>query len=162
MKCRGYLDIETTGLSASSADLTVIGLLLDKGDETEFIQLVGADISKAKLEKLIKRIDIIYTYNGARFDLPFIEVKLNMDFKKYCQHTDLMYHCWENNLYGGLKCVERTLGIKRNLTDVDGYVAIQLWYKYIKHGDKNSLQTLLDYNKEDVFNLKVLRKKLGV
>ena len=35
-----YLDIETTGLSAFSEDITVIGIYLCRGPETDFVQLV--------------------------------------------------------------------------------------------------------------------------
>jgi uncharacterized protein YprB with RNaseH-like and TPR domain len=41
-------------------------------------------------------------------------------------------------------------------------MAVQLWWEYVNKNDKRALQTLLDYNKEDVVNLKVLRQKLGV
>ncbi len=73
-----------------------------------------------------------------------------------------MYNCWNNNLKGGLKVVEQLLGIKRKLKDIDGYMAVQLWWEYKNNNDENALQTLLEYNEEDVVNLKVLRRKLGV
>jgi uncharacterized protein YprB with RNaseH-like and TPR domain len=73
-----------------------------------------------------------------------------------------MYSCWERNLYGGLKSVERQLGIQRELTDIDGWVAVQLWESYVQYDDKESLSRLLAYNREDVLNLKVLRQKLNV
>ena len=58
--------------------------------------------------------------------------------------------------------VERILGIDRKLQGVDGYMAVQLWWKYVNNSDNRALRTLLDYNKEDVVNLKVLRQRLGV
>ena len=61
-----------------------------------------------------------------------------------------------------LKVVERILGIDRKLQGVDGYIAVQLWWEYVNNNDKRALQTLLDYNKEDVVNLKVLRQRPGV
>jgi len=42
-----------------------------------------------------------------------------------------MYDCWSKNLYGGLKAVERQLGIERHLKDVNGYEAVRLWWKYV-------------------------------
>jgi len=73
-----------------------------------------------------------------------------------------VWSCWRNDLKGGLKVVERKLGIERQLKGVDGYVAVQLWWDYVNNGNLDSLQTLLAYNAEDVVNLRVLRKKLGV
>lgn len=162
MKCRAYLDIETTGLSRYTADLTVIGIALEKGGKIKVTQLIEDDLCDYKLLKALKGVDEIYTYNGSRFDLPFIETKLAVALKNCFKHTDLMYDCWRNNLKGGLKAVEKKLGINRRLRDVDGYVAVQLWWQYVNNNDKYALQTLLKYNREDVVNLQTLRRKLKV
>jgi uncharacterized protein YprB with RNaseH-like and TPR domain len=85
-----------------------------------------------------------------------------VNLTEYYQHEDLMYACWQRNLKGGLKSVERQLGIERRLTDVDGWMAVQLWHNYINYGDRNSLTKLLKYNEEDVVNLRVLRERLEI
>ncbi len=72
MKHRAYLDIETTGLSRYYSDLTVIGIALENGNKCRVIQLLEDDIYEAKLLKVLKGVDEIYSYNGSRFDLPFI------------------------------------------------------------------------------------------
>jgi len=71
-----------------------------------------------------------------------------------------MYDCWRNNLYGGLKAVERQLGIERSLKEVGGYEAVRLWWRYVDYFDTDALSTLLEYNKEDVLNLRVLKEML--
>ncbi|MDD4877005.1 MAG: ribonuclease H-like domain-containing protein, partial [Dehalococcoidales bacterium] len=75
-------------------------------------------------------------------------------------HHDLMYDCWRNNLYGGFKAVERKLGINRRLTEVNGYEAMRLWWRYVNDYDEDALSTLLEYNREDVVNLKFLKELL--
>ncbi len=75
-------------------------------------------------------------------------------------HRDLMFECWRKNLYGGLKTVERTLGVPRRLVGVDGLEAIRLWNRYHRQGDRSALRTLLEYNKEDVTNLKAVKEIL--
>ena len=162
MKCYAYLDIETTGLSRQFADLTVIGIALVKGQVCCIEQLVGQDISAEKLLPLLEGVDEIYTYNGSRFDLPFIKAKLGLDLKSQFKHTDLMYHCWQKDLKGGLKAVENSLGIHRRLKGVDGRIAVWLWWEYVNNHDERALKTLLEYNGEDVLNLQLLRKKLGI
>ncbi|MHC4106222.1 MAG: ribonuclease H-like domain-containing protein [Planctomycetota bacterium] len=162
MKYRAYLDIETTGLSRHYADLTAIGIALDNGRKYQVVQLIEDDLYEEMLLKSLEGVDEIYTYNGSRFDLPFIKAKLGIDLKQCFKHTDLMYDCWRQNLKGGLKVVERLLGIKRRLTGVDGYIAVRLWYDYVNNNNKEALQTLLAYNEEDVVNLCVLRRKLSV
>ena len=162
MKRRAYIDIETTGFSSNGSDLTVIGIGLEDGREIEVIQLIENDLHEKRLLNALKGVEEIYSYNGRRFDLPFIKAKLGIDLTGLVRHTDLMYDCWKKDLKGGLKVVERVLGIDRKLQGVDGYIAVQLWWEYVKNNDKRALQTLLEYNEEDVVNLKVLRQKLGV
>jgi len=43
---------------------------------------------------------------------------------------------------------------------MDGQKAARLWWQYKNYHDQNALDKLLEYNKEDVMNLKVLRDKL--
>jgi uncharacterized protein YprB with RNaseH-like and TPR domain len=71
-----------------------------------------------------------------------------------------MYDCWRSNLYGGFKAVEKRLGIERRLVEIDGYQAVRLWWRYVNDYDEDALNTLLEYNKEDVMNLKTLRECL--
>jgi uncharacterized protein YprB with RNaseH-like and TPR domain len=71
-----------------------------------------------------------------------------------------MYRCWQNNLYGGLKAVERQIGIERRLKGVNGWEAIRLWWKYQSDADEEALDRLLEYNKEDVVNLTTLKERL--
>ena len=93
MKCYAYLDIETTGLSQQFADLTVIGIAVVKGQVCRMEQFVGQDISAEKLLPLLEGAGEIHTYNGSRFDIPFIKAKLGLDLKNQFNHTDLMYYC---------------------------------------------------------------------
>jgi len=162
MKCYGYLDIETTGLSRRYADLTVVGIATVTGTSLQVAQLYGGQIDAAAVGRLLEPVDEVYTYNGSRFDLPFIKHKLGLDVKGQVAHTDLMYDCWRRNLKGGLKAVEKRLGISRKLPEVNGYMAVQLWWQYLNDNNPAALQMLLTYNREDIVNLDTLRKKLGV
>jgi hypothetical protein len=162
VKSYGYLDIETTGFSCRCCDLTVVGVAVVREDRQRFGQLFGGQISADRVLGLLEGVDEIVTYNGSRFDLPFIKGRLGLDLCRQFAHTDLMYHCWRRDLKGGLKAVEVRLGIERRLTDVDGYMAVRLWWEYVNNHDTQALQKLLDYNREDVLNLHVLRERLGV
>ena len=162
MKSRAYLDIETTGLSKCRSDLTVIGIAVETGRKLTVVQLTEEHLSRHHLLKALEGADQIYTYNGSRFDLPFIKEKLAVDLKAAFVHTDLMYHCWRNGLKGGLKVVEQILGINRKLKEVNGRIAVKLWWSYINDSNTNALKLLLEYNKEDVLNLRLLRRILNV
>ena len=102
-----YLDIETTGLSPWDSEITVVGIHRCNGDYSNFIQLVGNDISIENIFDALDGVEVLYTYNGSRFDLPFIHSRLGISLSETFKHHDLMYDCWKNNLYGGFKAVER-------------------------------------------------------
>ncbi|MHC4757437.1 MAG: ribonuclease H-like domain-containing protein [Planctomycetota bacterium] len=162
MKRRIYIDIETTGLSRKHAELTVIGIVVEQAGKCHIVQLFDNKLNECNLLKALKGVDELYSYNGSRFDLPFIKEKLKVDLKGICKHRDLMYDCWSHGLKVGLKAVEKKLKIKRRLEGVDGWMAVRLWYDYINNKNEKSLLTLLKYNKEDVVNLRFLRRKLKV
>jgi len=155
-----YIDIETTGLAYGASEITVVGIYLCRGKKTEFVQFVGRDISADAIIEALEGVDIIYSYNGSRFDLPFIRSQLGVNLEGRFHHRDLMYDCWRKNLRGGLKGVEKQLGIPRNLPDMNGWEAVRLWWKYVDTFDLDALNKLCEYNKEDVVNLKVLRDML--
>lgn len=155
-----YLDIETTGLSARDCEITVVGIFLCRGDDSRMVQIVGTDITADAVIETVRPADIVYTYNGSRFDLPFIQRRLGLRVTDLVRHRDLMYDCWRHNLRGGLKAVERQLAIARRLTDINGFDAVRLWWRYIDYSDLNALSTLLEYNREDVVNLRTLRERL--
>ncbi|MCL2679447.1 MAG: ribonuclease H-like domain-containing protein [Dehalococcoidia bacterium] len=155
-----YLDIETTGLSPGDCKITIIGIHLSDGIEDGFVQLVGDEITPDNLLAALAGVKTIHTYNGSRFDMPFIAARLGVDLTRDFDHCDLMYDCWRNNLYGGLKRVERTLGIARRLVDINGLEAVRLWWRYENDYDREALRILCEYNREDVVNLKTLKEKV--
>jgi len=156
-----YLDIETTGLGRLSDYITVIGIYRCDVGNSRLIQLVDEAVTGDNLLRVLKGVNTVYTYNGSRFDLPFIDACLGIDLAVEFRHHDLMYDCWRNNLYGGFKAVERQLGIPRQLRGIGGLEAVMLWWRYHDHGDRNALALLLQYNREDVVNLKSLRNRLA-
>ena len=156
-----YIDIETTGLSPGCDAITVIGIYRRDGEAEQLIQLVGEEATRDNLASALEGVGTIYTYNGSRFDLPFIAVCLGIDLEARFQHCDLMHDCWRNNLYGGFKAVEERLGIPRQLRGISGFHAVLLWWRYRDGGDRGALATLLEYNREDVVNLRALREKLA-
>jgi hypothetical protein len=155
-----YLDIETTGLISFYDEITVVGIYLANKTGNRLVQLVGEDVTKTNLLRTLRCVETIYTYNGSRFDVPFINSRLGVNLGEHFHHRDLMHDCWRNNLYGGFKAVERQLGIPRRLQGIAGAEAPALWWRYQVHRDRKALDLLLEYNKEDVVNLKALRGKL--
>ena len=143
---KAYLDIETS----FGGEITVVGIFCPPD---RMIQLVGDEVNWTNIWNALNGVATILTYNGARFDLPVIKRITKLDLNKYFECRDLMYDCWEKNLYGGLKRVEEQLGIARSTKGIDGLEAMRLWQRFLYDRDEKALQTLLQYNREDVVNL---------
>tara|TARA_Y100000310_G_C20699423_1_gene828327 strand:- start:6162 stop:6905 length:744 start_codon:yes stop_codon:yes gene_type:complete len=151
-----YLDIETDGLSRFS-DVTVVGLY-DGFNTKMMIKDINLDFKELKKE--LSNYKMIVTFNGNVFDLPFIEKRYPGTIPDVLL-LDLRFMCDKVGLSGGLKEVERVLGIKRNkvVEDLYGGDALRLWKMYKTTGDDHYLNLLLEYNEEDIVNLE---KILGI
>jgi uncharacterized protein YprB with RNaseH-like and TPR domain len=151
---KAYLDIETS----FDGTITVVGL---HAEDRGVIQLVGGKVTDVSVWRALEGVDTICTYNGSRFDLPVIRRRLGLDLAKEFRSHDLMYDCWRNGLFGGLKRVEEQLGIARRSRGIDGWDAMRLWSRYEDGGDRDALEILLAYNRDDVLNLPVLEALLS-
>jgi uncharacterized protein YprB with RNaseH-like and TPR domain len=141
-----FVDIETTGLGPY-ASITTIALYDGRSLRTyvrgQNLDQFGHDIAGYQL---------LVSYNGKSFDVPIIERGLGVRMPR--AHIDLRHVLRGLGLTGGLKNIERRLGIDRpGLHDVDGSVAVLLWEDYRRRGNARALETLLAYNAHDVLNL---------
>ena len=144
-----YLDIETTGLD-DLAEVTTIALY--NGHEV-FTYINGRNLDDFVRD--IQKYQVIVTYNGKSFDIPFLEryFRIRLDHAQ----IDLRYVLARLGFKGGLKGCEKQLGMNRgNLDGVDGYFAVLLWHQYLHNNDESALETLLAYNVEDTVNLERL------
>jgi uncharacterized protein YprB with RNaseH-like and TPR domain len=146
----GYLDIETTGLSRYYETITTISLY-----DGQSIFYYVKDQNLDDFPEDIKQYKVIVTYNGKSFDIPFIERYFSIQLNQ--AHIDLRYILASLGYKGGLKSCETQLGFNRgDLTDIDGFFAVMLWYDYLKNRNAKALETLLAYNIQDVLTLEVL------
>jgi uncharacterized protein YprB with RNaseH-like and TPR domain len=157
-----YLDIETTGLYPLESRITVIGIYFCNKHEGKLVQLYDDKLTCKNLLKAMEGSDNMFTYNGSRFDVPFIRTRLGPDLGLMHFHTDLMNECWKFNLRGGFKAVLKRLCVSRETEGLNGLDAIWLWQRYSQNGDRSALDLLLRYNRDDVVNLKDLREKLAL
>ncbi len=143
-----FLDIETTGLSPDYSIITLVGIL-DREGYHAFVY----DRNLSDLREALERYDLIVTYNGASFDLPFIEHHFGSLFR-HTPHIDLRFVLSRMGQKGGLKAIERRLGVGRpsELSSLDGYDAVRMWHMW-ERGNQSALDTLIRYNAEDVFSL---------
>ncbi|RDZ61590.1 exonuclease [Haloferax sp. Atlit-12N] len=145
-----FFDIETTGLSPERDSVTTVSFYQD-GETTTLVS--GEDLTADALREQFTDAKLIATFNGARFDVPFLETSFDVSID--VPHVDLMYPCRTLDLTGGLKQIEKDVGIDRDRPDISGRDAVRLWREY-ERGDQSSLDTLVSYNREDAVNLERL------
>lgn len=144
-----FLDIETTGL-ADDAEVTTIAVY-DGSEVATFVNGRNLD----DFPGFIDRFQVLITYNGKGFDIPFLERFFRIRLRQ--AQIDLRYVLARLGFKGGLKGCERRLGMNRGALDgVDGYFAVLLWQDFQQNGDQRVLDTLLAYNVEDTVNLERL------
>jgi len=154
-----FLDIETTGLSPYSSDVTTVCVHSRTGTKS-YVAGNNLDV----LQDDLQEYKYIVTFNGARFDLPFLAHNMGIGFPQI--HLDLLYPLRSLGYSGGLKNIEKTLGMTRDTEGVTGYDAVRLWYAY-KNGrtvevagrrikGSDALDLLVEYNREDTVNLERL------
>jgi uncharacterized protein len=147
-----FFDIETTGLQPGLDNITTIAMYDGKCIKT-FVNGENLDCFCREMDKYNQ----IVTYNGKCFDVPFVRRELNARIDH--AHLDLRYLLNRLGYKGGLKGCEKTLGVKRkDVEDVDGYMAVLLWREFNK-GNPKALETLLAYNIADAVNLEILSVK---
>lgn len=145
-----FFDIETTGLDRHADRVTTVSF--HRGGETTTL-VAGRDLTRETLRYEFERSSLLVSFNGARFDVPFLETAFDCSIDT--PHLDLMYPCRRIGLDGGLKAIEREVGIDRADDDVDGREAVRLWRRY-ERGDEDALDRLVRYNRADARNLEAL------
>jgi hypothetical protein len=145
-----FFDIETTGLDEHRDDVTTVSFHMD-GNTTTLVR--GQDLTADRVAGLFDDASMVASFNGARFDVPFLEAELGV--APDVPHLDLMYPCRRIDLTGGLKRIERDIGLERDRPDITGRDAVRLWHEY-QAGDERALETLVEYNRDDTRNLRTL------
>jgi uncharacterized protein YprB with RNaseH-like and TPR domain len=145
-----FFDIETTGLNARHSEVTTVSFHR-AGETTTLVR--GRDLTRETIARELDAADLLVSFNGKRFDVPFLERSFDLTITH--PHLDVMYPCRQLDLTGGLKTIEHAVGIERDRPDISGRDAIRLWREY-ERGDEDSLETLVAYNRADTVNLKSL------
>lgn len=146
-----FLDIETTGLSPYAGIVTVVGV--HGGGRTRSF-IAGEDLEE--LPAYLQRFPILVTFNGSRFDVPFLEATLP-SFRAPPVHIDLRFLLYRIGQAGGLKRIEERLriGDRSGVEGIGGLDAVRLWQEY-RRGNRSALERLVRYNRADTVNLEPL------
>lgn len=147
------LDIETDGNPASSGMVTVAGFY-SRGGYRAYV--AGRDLTGRALRAEFSGARLLVSYFGGGFDLPYLNACYS-GLDTGIPHFDLCPAGHRVGLKGGLKKVEKTVGIRRpdEVEGMSGYEAVLLWRAHME-GEEGALETLVGYNREDTVNLHTL------
>ena len=161
-----FFDIETTGFTARSSSIYLIGCIYHTENGFELIQWFAEKYTDEKevIESFFhfsEKYTHIIHFNGNNFDIPFIQQK--------CQSYQLPYrfdHLTGIDLYKRIapykfflkipnckqKTVELFLGINRTDTFGGGDL-INIYHSYVANPDESQLKVLLLHNADDILGL---------
>ncbi len=146
-----FLDIETTGLSLYYDVITMIGTF-----DGHRIKIFMKDNNLDEILEYLQNYEIIVTFNGKLFDIPFIKKEFP-DAKIPPIHIDLRFLLKNLGITGSLKEIEKKLNIPRAklVQEISSRDAAVLWSRFVRGYDED-LEKLLLYNIYDVIDLQVI------
>jgi hypothetical protein len=150
-----FIDLETTGLSRHCCHASVIAAF-HRGEMYSFVY--GENLDDFLL--LADAAELLVTFNGNSFDIPFLEKTFNIP-SIGCAHVDLRWIAWHRGYRGGLKSIERQLGIRRppHIDGIDGFEAVDLFFQW-QRGDASSRDRLISYCKADVCSTYLIAERI--
>lgn len=163
-----FLDIETTGLSRKHSCIYLIGFVYFSTENNSWCLEQGF-INNTKdenqlldyINKFISNFDLLITYNGDSFDLPFIKKRSsinNINSKILdMQSFDIYREIRKNKSYLNfknmkLKTIEENLGIYRE-DEHSGKDCIDFYYDYMDTKDQILKEKILKHNYDDLYYL---------
>lgn len=179
------LDIEATGLDPSRCKVILMGLLTETDFGVKVTQFLAENhyeehkVLQATMEFLKDEgIDYIVTFNGLRYDVPFINTRLEANFMIDTCDGDsdrlARLNLYDFDLYRFLrKCsnlpdkleslsqasCEKYFGISGDRQDtISGRESVALFDEYAVSGNSTIEKIILTHNREDVLQLYKLMK----
>lgn len=163
-----FLDIETTGLSRKYNNIYLIGVIyFDENKDKWYLKQFFAnhfDEEKILLEKFnsfISKFNLIVTYNGDSFDIPFIKHRFNkyninsniMSIESFDIYRKIRANSSYLNLKNlKLKTIEESLGIYRK-DEYSGKDCISFYHQYMNSRNHILKEKILKHNFDDLYYL---------
>jgi uncharacterized protein YprB with RNaseH-like and TPR domain len=166
-----FLDIETTGLSPTTY-LFLIGLMYFAEGRFVVEQVFARNYAEEApvlryVRDKLAGFDSVVTYNGARFDIPFIETRLAVVRGRPLEpisSIDLLYSARKafrgilpNNRLG---TVEKHLRGFDRTGDIPGAHIPGAYHDYVRTNDARAMKNVLYHNRMDLFTMAVLINRL--
>lgn len=155
-----FVDIETTGLSAHP--LFLIGTMRFAGADLEVCQMLARDYSEERaiighFAGELAGCDVIVTYNGKSFDLPYITnrgIAHGLEVSHGGLHLDLLHEArrrWRGRLPDcRLQTLERHICKRSRAGDIPGEMIPQAYHDFVRTGDACQVCDILHHNALDL------------
>ena len=168
-KTIGYLDIETTGLKANVDIMLSWAIKTRDKDEVKYDLIKKSEIMNGKYDyrvvqslcKALSEYDLVMTYYGTRFDIPFTRTRAldhDLQFPQFrkMSHKDLYYL-----VRSKLQLTRSSLKTATQFLGIDGKTNLdpRIW-RDARYGNAKALKYVLDHNVADVEILEDLHKKI--
>lgn len=164
----GFLDIETTDFKANRGFMLSWAIKYRNG-KTVYDLLTREDILSLEFDKRIvstlvnelKNVDIIVTYYGTGFDIPFVRTRALFWKYKFPVHGEKYHFDMYYRVAHLLKLTRNSLDAATTFLGIEGktHFDIAIWNK-AAYGDEKCLASILDHNVQDVQILEQLFDKL--
>ncbi len=158
------LDIETTGLWANQP-LFLIGILFKDNNKLKLQQYLARNLQEEKallfaVYTKLKNFSLMATYNGKKFDVPFMEGRFTEHrffYKLNHYQLDILKHTRRHfkNIYPDccLTTIEEYLLNFKREGDIPGCLIPRTYYEYVKTKDYNLIKDIISHNALDLISL---------
>jgi len=158
-----YLDIETTGLSMSP--LFLVGLMYISGGRLVLDQLLARDYSEegtvlACLSDVMPRFEILVTFNGITFDVPFIEERMTihrLSFPAPTAHIDLLPLAravvGDKTPNHRLQTLEAYFCKRKRVGDIAGAEIPDAYHEFVRTQDAKDMANIIHHNRLDLVTM---------
>ena len=161
-----FLDIECTNISGDIGQIAAIGIIKDKRKEVKFVENLEEEREALNwLKRELKDCDLIITWYGSKFDIPFILTRAlinNLDLSELLKipSLDLCEFCKRNFLFSknNLSEISKSLGVPKD-KEIGGKDVLRLYLKAIC-GDKRAREEIIKHCTDDLEALEGIFKKL--
>jgi uncharacterized protein YprB with RNaseH-like and TPR domain len=165
-----FLDTETTGIQGGTGICPfLVGLGYFADGEFQLVQFFIRDFDEEPsmlfaLAELLRRFELVVTYNGTAFDLPLLETRFTLARMESpfgsMSHFDLLFTARKLWRHGHGSC--RLAALERELVsfmrgpDIPGALIPRAYFDYLQRRPNTTLRSVFNHNGDDVLSLAAL------
>lgn len=163
-----FIDTETTGLMGGTGTVAfLIGIGYFNNEEFVVEQYLMRDYDEETamlidIKEILKRHNIVVSFNGKSFDLPLIQTRLILNRLKntgFNLHVDLLHSArrlWSFLDSCSLNSLEENILSYERIDDIPGHLIPEIYFEFLDNKDLKKLVPILEHNRYDILSLVTL------